>query len=202
MKAKKNLLIITWSILMQLNAAAQAKSGMENYSILGSKQSYAWMPVLHHTSKKGMYTELRYNYEAERTGSVYMGKSFSGKRKWEYAITPMAGIVMGNYNGFSLAANMDASCGKMFASMQTQYTINGKTADENFFFNWTEVAFQSTRWLYTGASMQQTKVYHAPLQQEYGLLVGFVFGKFTVPVYIFNPFNAARNCIVGINTAW
>jgi hypothetical protein len=47
---------------MQHNITAQSKSGIENYNFFNSGKAYAWMPVLYHQGKKGIYTELRYNY--------------------------------------------------------------------------------------------------------------------------------------------
>lgn len=199
---KKSLLIITWSMLMQLNAAAQAKSGIENYNFLSSKEDYVWMPVLHHQSKKGMYTELRYNYEAAKTASVYVGKSWQKKGVFEYNLIPMLGLVWGGYNGSSLAMNAEAGYKKIFVSMQTQYTISSSTVKENFFFNWTELAYQPKKWYYAGVSTQQTKSYNGRFKSEYGLLAGFIINKVSIPVYMFNPLSSNKNFIIGINTEW
>ena len=199
---KKNLLIITWSILTQLKGAAQSKSGIENYNFLSSKEAYVWMPVLHHVSKKGIYTEMRYNYEALKTASVYAGKSFTQKGKLEYTITPMLGLVLGNFNGGSLALNIEATHKKTFVSMQTQYTISSDDVKSNFFFNWTELGYQPLKWFYAGVSTQQTIEHNGDVQSEYGILTGFIFNKVTIPVYAFNPFSKNQNFIIGINTEW
>jgi len=187
---------------MQLNAAAQSKNGIESYTAFSNSQSYVWMPVVHHVNKKKLYTEMRYNYEALKTASIYAGKSFSKEAAVTYTITPMLGIVLGDYNGGSLATNIDLEYKKVFASMQTQYTVNTDERQENFFFNWTELAYQPVKWFYTGVSMQQTKTYNSRIESEYGVLVGFLAGKFTIPVYVFNPLSGNRNFIIGINTEW
>lgn len=114
----------------------------------------------------------------------------------------MAGIVMGNYSGFSLATNAAMTYRKLLMNIQTQYTLNSTAAKEHFFFNWTEIAVQSCSWFYAGVSMQQLKPYRSKWKAEYGMLTGFVFKKFSVPVYVFNPLGAGRNCIVGISTEW
>jgi hypothetical protein len=199
---KKSLLIIIWSILTQLNAGAQSKNGIENYNFLSSKEAYVWMPVVHHQSKKGFYTEMRYNYEDVKTASLYLGKNFNKNAVLNYSVTPMLGIVFGKYNGGSLAMNIDVENEKAFICMQTQYTISSDEIESNFFFNWTELAYQPLNWFYAGVSMQQTKVYNTSFQSEYGVLVGFSIKKFTMPVYIFNPLNKSRNFIVGINVEW
>ncbi len=187
---------------MQLNAVAQTKSGIENYNFLSSKEAYVWMPVVHHLGKKGIYTEMRYNYEALRTASVYLGKNFSKEGAVSYAVTPMLGIVFGEFSGGSAAINVDVDYNKTFISMQTQYTISKYEISDNFFFNWTELGYQPLKWVYAGLSMQQTKMYKSSFKSEYGMLVGFEIKKFTIPIYVFNPLSANRNFIIGINTEW
>lgn len=199
---KKNLLIIILSILMQPDLAAQTKTGIENYNFLKAGESYVWMPVVHHRGKKGLYTEMRYNYEELKTASVYMGKSFSSYGKTAYTITPMAGIVFGEYNGVSLATNIDMEHKNFFLSMQTQYTVSKGGEQDNFFFNWSEAGFQPLKWFYTGLSAQFTKPGKSSIEQELGLVAGFVINKITVPVYVFSPFNHNRNFIIGVNAEW
>ena len=188
--------------MMQHNTAAQSKSGIENYNFFGSGQAYVWMPVLHHQGKNGVYTELRYNYEDLKTASVYLGKNFGKESKVSYSITPMVGWVFGNFNGGALAMNMDIEYKKIFISTQNQYTISKDDINNNFFFNWTELAILPKPWFYAGISTQQTKMHGAAFENEYGLLAGFVIKKITIPVYVFNPLNTNRNFIIGINAEW
>ena len=189
-------------MLMQHNLAAQTKNGIENYNFLSSKEAYVWMPVIHHVSKKGFYAEMRYNYEALKTASVYLGKSISKKGELNYTVTPMLGMVFGNYTGGSLAMNIDVEYKKIFLSMQTQYTVNRDGVKNNFFFNWTDIGYQPLHWFYAGVSTQQTQLYKARFKSEYGMLVGFLIKKITIPVYVFSPLCKSRNLIIGINTAW
>jgi len=199
---KKNLLIITWSIMMLPDATAQTKTGIENYNMLSSGEEYVWMPVIHHKGKKGFYTEMRYNYEEQKTASVYAGKSFSKKSTVAYDITPMAGFVFGEYTGGSLAMNVEMEYKKLFFSAQTQYTINKDDRLEDFFFNWSELGYQPVKWFYAGLSTQFTKMYKAGLVPEYGLMLGLVIKKITIPVYLFNPLGGKKNYIIGINAEW
>ena len=187
---------------MQFNVMAQNKNGMENYSFFSSKNLYVWVPVIHHSNNKNRYMEVRYNYEALRTASVYAGQSFHKKSVITYTVTPMLGIVMGAYNGASLATNIELEYKKAFVSMQSQYTVNKNEKKMDFFFNWTEFAYQPVKWFYAGISMQQTKTYRTIKVSEYGILLGFLTGKFTIPVYVFEPLSSNRNLVIGINTEW
>lgn len=199
---KKTLLIIIWSILMQLNVCAQTKTGIENYNFKSSSEAYLWMPIIHRTGKKGLHTEFRYNYEERKTASVYIGKNFSRDSNLSYSITPMLGWVFGKYNGGSVALNADADYKKVFVSAQTQYTVSKDGAAGNFFYTWAETGYELTDWFYTGVSAQLTKVHNENTEAEYGVLAGFNIKKITVPVYVFSPFSKERNFIVGINIEW
>jgi len=196
---KKNLLIIIWSILMQLNVNAQTKAGIENYSLQSSNEPYLWMPIIHRTGKKGLHTEFRYNYEERKTASVYIGKNFSRDSTLSYSVTPMLGWVFGKYNGGSVALNADAEYKKIFVSVQTQYTASKNSAAENFFYTWAETGYQPVDWFYAGVSTQLTRVQDEKASVEYGVLVGFNIKKITVQVYVFSLCSKDRNFIVGMN---
>lgn len=183
-------------------AGAQTKSGMENYNFLSNHNDYVWMPVLHHLGKKGIYTEMRYNYEELNTASVYIGKSFSKDGSISYVVTPMLGIVFGKFNGGSLAMNLELEHKKIFASMQTQYTISKDAVGNNFFFTWAEVGYEPVKWFFTGVSTQLTKMYNKNIAPEYGILAGFKIKKITIPIYVFNALSKDQNFIIGINADW
>ncbi|MBL7701640.1 MAG: hypothetical protein JNM14_05290 [Ferruginibacter sp.] len=199
---KKTLLIIIWSILMQLNVNAQTKTGIENYNFKSNSEPYLWMPIIHRTGKKGLHTEFRYNYEERKTASVYIGKNFSRDSVLSYSITPMLGWVFGKYNGASLALNADADYKKFFVSVQTQYTVSKDGAADNFFYTWAEAGYEPVAWFYAGVSTQLTKVYKEKNITEFGVLAGFNIKNITVPVYVFSPFSKERNFIAGINIEW
>lgn len=184
------------------NAFSQTKGGLENYHSISEKEHYQWMPVAHYAGKKGFYVEGRYNYEDINTASVYAGKTFTGGNVFTYMATPMAGIVFGKYKGVSAAMNFDLSYRHLFFSGQFQYTFNYSAAADNFFYNWSELAYQLAKNIYGGVSIQQTKLYKDRLITSKGLLIGIETKRFTVPVYLFNPFSNERNLVVGLNMEW
>jgi hypothetical protein len=188
--------------MLEINAVAQTKSGVESYHSLSRTESYVWMPVLNYTNKHGFYGEARYNYEQLQTGSLYAGKNFSGAKKINYSVTPMLGVVFGKYNGGSAALNVDFEYEKIFFSAQLQYTVNKENKEENFFYNWSELGSKIGNKFYGGISMQQTKLYADKMSADMGLLLGFETGKITIPVYLFNPFSEKRNLVLGLIIEW
>lgn len=111
----------------------------------------------------------------------------------------MLGWVFGNYNGGSVALNVDVEYKKTFVSVQTQYTISRNGATDNFFYTWAEAGYEPVDWFYAGISTQLTRLYKEKTEPEYGLLVGFNINKVNIPVYVFSPFSKKINLLIGIN---
>ncbi|MDZ4808737.1 MAG: hypothetical protein SGI96_10750, partial [Bacteroidota bacterium] len=179
-------------------AFTQAKSGIENYNLLSQSSGYVWMPVAHYQSAKGIYAELRYNYENIETVSFYGGKRFEGGKAFSFALTPMAGISFGRFSGVSLATNAEAEWKKFYLSSQTQYSMATKPGVDDFFFSWSEIGYNLTENIFGGAAIQYT------LQQgekiaETGFVVGLSSKNLSIPVYVFSPFKMGRYFVVGLN---
>lgn len=184
------------------DATAQSAKTVEAYNILNAANEYVWMPVVHYKSSKNFYAEARYNYEDIKTASVYAGKNYSWGNSVQYSITPMAGVVFGNYNGISVAANSEVEYSGFNFSGQLQYTLNTKNNMENFFYNWVELSHSFLKKMYGGISLQQTVLHKGRLVTETGLLLGFNAGKVTVPVYLFNPLSKQKSITAGLIVAW
>ncbi len=179
-------------------AFTQAKSGIENYNLLSQSEKYIWMPIIHYQSSKGIYTELRYNYEDVQTLSLFAGKTFTSGKTLDFTITPMAGFSTGKFTGLSLAANLDTEWKNFYLSSQTQYSIGTKKEVDNFFFTWSELGYNISKNLYSGVAAQYTR------QQgvgsiESGFVAGVIFKNVEVPVYVFNPFKPGGHFVVGLN---
>ena len=179
-------------------AFTQAKSGIENYNLLSQGKEYVWMPVVHYQSKKGIYTELRYNYEDVQTVSLYGGKVLNGGNALNYTLTPMVGISFGIFSGVSLATNADAEWKNFYLSSQTQYSIATKPGLADFFFSWSEIGYNLTDNFFGGAAIQYT-LQQAEKVAETGFVVGLSIKNVSIPVYVFSPFKMGRYFVVGLN---
>lgn len=169
---------------------------------MGNTINYTWVPVIHHLSKKGVYSEFRYNYEEAGAASVYIGKNLVTKGIIESSVTPAAGIVFGKYTGGSLALNTSLSYKNFFFCSQSQYTVSADSRANNFLYNWSELYYQNLPWLYSGFTVQQTKYCKEEMRTEAGVLVGFIKNKWTIPVYLFDPLSKEKYFIIGINLEW
>lgn len=198
-KNKKKLLSILTAFLMVVALWGQSKSGMENYHQMGEGQDYLWIPMLHYSSAKGYYAELRYNYEDASTFSVFAGKSFqTGKGKITGTMIPMIGYSAGNFRGLSIALNTELNWEKVFFSSQMQYSHALRATDKNFYFNWSEAGYSMSDRFYAGFALQYTFEDKAG-NCEPGIVAGLNAGAFTFPVYIFRPFGKRQVLMAGLS---
>ncbi|MES1249133.1 MAG: hypothetical protein ABUL46_00540, partial [Chitinophaga rupis] len=164
--------------------------------------NYTWMPVIHYLGRKNIYSEFRYNYEATGAASVYVGKSFGVNGKSDFVLTPAAGIVMGKYTGGSLALNGGFSKKKIIFFSQSQYTFSATRNSYNFFYSWSDLYYQECSWLFTGLTMQLTATAGQRINTDKGLLLGFKFSNWSIPLYFINPLKKDAAFIAGVNVEW
>jgi len=119
-----------------------------------------------------------------------------------YSIVPMLGGSVGRFQGVSAGLNMDMDYKKFFFSSQSQYSRSTNLYGEYFLYSWSEIGYQGFKWLYAGFSVQHTHDRFAGNELQPGMMIGFTFKRFTIPVYTFDPFNNNRNFIVGFTMAW
>lgn len=181
----------------------QAKAAVEQYHYAGKGQPYVFMPMAYLQTAQNWYAEARYNYEDMETVSLYLGRSFTGDKRFSWSFTPMVGAAMGRFKGISTGLNIDLEYDRFFLSAQSQYsmaTAKGKGSDD-FFYSWSEAGYQPLNWLYAGASFQQTYTSYERLLEP-GVLLGFSFSRFSVPLYGFDLFNKSRYFIIGLTISW
>lgn len=199
---KNRILTIAFLIVTQATAAL-AQAGFEQYYYVQNKQPMTMVPIVHVQNSKNWYAEARYNYEAERSFSLYVGKSFSkDSERLSYAVTPIAGGVGGEFKGASVGFNAMLEYGKLFFSSQSQYTSSFKDHAQDFLFSWTELGYQPLSWFYLGCTVQHTQYTQSKnYQVEPGVVVGFTLGRWTFPLYGFNPLSTNPYLVLGINHA-
>lgn len=184
--------------MLYSTAFTQAKSGVESYNFLSQGKDYIWVPVLHYQAKNGAYAELRYNYEDVQTLSLFGGKTISGGKSLQYSITPLIGFSAGNFTGVSLAANAEIDWKSFYISSQTQYSIATKQNIADFLFSWSELGYNISSKFFGGLAIQYTR--QTDINDiEPGFVAGINLKNFSIPCYVFNPFNPDRYFVVGLN---
>jgi hypothetical protein len=133
------------------------------------------------------HVEGRYNYEAQDSGSVWLGYKFSGGDKLEWELTPMIGGIFGDVEGVA-PGYLGALRWKRFELYsEGEYVFDTDGSDYDYFYSWSELTFAPTDWFWFGIVGQRTRAYDADRDIQRGLLVGAVFRRVSFVGYVLNP---------------
>jgi hypothetical protein len=138
------------------------------------------------TADRGwLHLEGRYNYEAQDTGSIWLGYNFSGGEELAWWVTPIVAGVFGETD--ALAAGYEGALGfwRLELYSEGEYVFDGD--DGSFFYSWSEVAIAPLDWFRVGLAGQRTRAYQSDRDIQRGLLVGFALGPADLTGYWFNP---------------
>jgi hypothetical protein len=136
--------------------------------------------------KQHLHLEARYNYEDRETFSLWMGYNFSGGKKLTYAITPMAGGVVGNSNGVAPGLRFELAFRRFTLSSESEYFFDLDETENNFYYNWSDLSYSIKDWLWAGASVQRSRAYQSDLDVQYGLLIGAGHKQWELNSYLYN----------------
>jgi len=177
------------------------QAGFEQYYYLQDKKPGILVPIIHIQNKKNWYAEGRYNYEELRSFSLYFGKNFSRENtRLSYSLTPILGGIIGRLRGGSAGINANVEYGDFFFCSQSQFTFTPKASENNFAFSWSDAGYQPFSWFYFGLSVQQTHYTKSNCDvQDRGMVIGFIAGKWTLPMYGFSLQSNRRYFVIGIN---
>lgn len=143
------------------------------------------LPVFR-ADKNKLHLEARYNYEDLETFSGWVGYNFTGGKKIEYAITPMAGGVVGLSNGIAAGLEFTFTLNKFELYNESEYLFDVNTAENNFFYSWIDFTYAPKDWLWVGLSGQRTRLYQTDLDIQRGLLIGGGYKRFELTGYVYN----------------
>jgi hypothetical protein len=144
------------------------------------------------------HLELRYNYEALKTGSAWVGCNFSGGEKLAWEFTPMIGGVFGDTTGVAPGYKGSLSWWKLELYSEGEYVWDIGDSSENFFYNWSELSLAPVEWFRFGLVTQRTRVYQTDREVQRGLLVGFSWRKLNLTTYVLNPDERKPTFVVAV----
>jgi hypothetical protein len=134
-----------------------------------------------------LHFEARYNYEALKTGSVWLGYNFSFGEKLVFEATPMLGGVFGDITGIAPGYNLSLSYEWLTLSTQGEYFIDANNHEGNFFYTWTELSVAPVSWLRAGVVIDRTKAFGSNFDIRRGPLLGFTYKKVDFTTYWLSP---------------
>ena len=134
-----------------------------------------------------LHLEARYNYENQRTGSLWAGYNFSTGKTVQFDITPMLGGVFGDTTGIAPGCELSLSYKKLQFSSTSEYVFDTSHQAGSFFYSWPELTYSVLEWMKIGFVAQHTKAYHTSLDTQRGFLVGFSYKKLEFTTYVLDP---------------
>ena len=133
-----------------------------------------------------IHLEGRYNYEDRETFSAWFGYNFSGGKKLEYTITPMVGGVVGLTDGVAAGLEFTLSLGRFELYSESEYLFDADSNENNFYYNWSDLTYSPTDWLWVGISGQRTRLYQTDLDIQRGLILGGGWKNWELTTYFYN----------------
>jgi hypothetical protein len=137
-----------------------------------------------------LHLEARYNYEALKTGSLWLGYNFTLGDKLVLEATPMLGGVFGNSTGVAPGYTISLSYDRFELFTQGEYFIDTGTRSSNFFYTWTELSVTPIEWLRLGLVIDRTKAFGSDVEIRRGPLLGFTYKKVDFTTYWLDPGSA------------
>ncbi len=133
-----------------------------------------------------LHLEGRYNYENQKTGSLWAGYNFSAGHNLELEATPMFGVVFGDTTGIAPGYELSLTYKRIELSTEGEYVFDIGNSADSFFYSWNELTYSPVEWCHVGLVSQRTRAYETKLDVQRGVSLGFAYHKMDYTTYIFN----------------
>jgi hypothetical protein len=189
---KGYFILVTAFIFCLVNAHAQKQSSDTSKWEISTDINFYFIPQdffidpVVMADHKGLHLEGRYNWEDRNTFSGWVGKNFSGGKKFQYKITPMAGFVVGQTQGVAPGLELSIGRGKFEFSNSVEYLFDTNVKEDSYFYSWNDLTYSIMDWLWVGISTQRTRVYKTNLDLQRGLILGLGHKQFELTTYLYN----------------
>jgi len=140
------------------------------------------------TADRGkLHLEARYNYEAQKTGSAWIGLNLSGGDTIEWELTPILGVVFGDIDGVAPGYKGSISWRGISLYSESEYVIDTSNTSDSFLYNWSELTYAITDSLRAGLVVQRTRAYQTDRDIQRGLIAGYSYRRTEFSFCLFNP---------------
>lgn len=199
-------LLLFCTLLTKLSVSAQETNKNQgskwSHDIEGwfyiMKDDFIFSPV--YAADKGwLHLEARYNYEDINTFSGWLGYNFNGGNKFQYAITPMFGALVGNLNGIAPGLEFNFQYFGFELDSESEYIFDLKDKTNDYFYNWTDLSYAPLDWLWFGVSLQKTEIYKSDLEIQFGPLIGGSYKCFDMAAYVFNVGSGNSTFVIALS---
>ena len=134
-----------------------------------------------------LHLEARYNYEALRTGSAFIGWNFEFGTTVTFGVTPIVGCMFGDKGGPILGLELAIAWGPLSWSSQGEWVTDVQKDTGGFIYVWSELDVRPWEWIRAGMVVQRTRVFHTAREVVLGPLLGVSVWKLDLTAYWFQP---------------
>lgn len=131
------------------------------------------------------YFENRYNYEADNSASVNVGKHIFKKLK-HVELIPMAGLVFGSFRAITTELQTSLDYDKWTLSTDNQFSFEYTHSAKSLYLNWGVAGFKLTRVFHIGVTSVITKQVNQKAVFDKGVTAAMLFKKWGLRFYAFN----------------
>jgi hypothetical protein len=146
-----------------------------------------------------LHLEARYNYEDFQTTSLWAGRRFEFGKDMKFVFVPMAGVVFGNTNGMAPGLEMEIIYKKFDFYSESERVFDFHTKDNNFFYQYGELAMRPVKAIRAGMVVQRTRVVDTERELQRGAFAEYYYKSFRAGVFAFGPFSEARYWIASVS---
>jgi hypothetical protein len=191
---KKIISIFLLSVFCFLRGMCQNDSTMQNKWEFSSdvnfyflQDDFILLPVIQ-ADKNKLHLEARFNYEDKETFSIWAGYNISGGNNFKYTITPMVGLVTGLTKGIAPGLEMTLEYKKFELYTESEYLFDKDLKENNFYYNWSDLAYYPKENFWIGLSGQRTRLYQTDLDIQRGFFAGTTLKRIDLTGYLYNLF--------------
>jgi hypothetical protein len=149
-----------------------------------------------------LHLEGRYNYEARRTASLFVGRNFSFGEGLSVEATPMAGVAFGDVQGIIPALELSLGYRALDFYAEGEYLFDLKDNSGNFAYTWLELAVTPVDLIRTGFVAQRLRPSEMSLEVDRGVFAQLKPRFGIVSLYYFNPFSDSWILTLGFELDW
>lgn len=143
---------------------------------------------------------MRYNYDAEGCIGLSAGHRFgvtaTDEKRLTWTVTPTVGITAGREQGYGLGANLG------FSLRGWSFSSSVQVSPARYSYSWSELGVSLSSHVYLGAAIQQDGRSGSACVLSPGLTMQLSMAGWSLPVYVFNPFDKHVWLLVGLTREW
>jgi hypothetical protein len=145
-----------------------------------------------------LHLEARFNYEAQKTGSLWVGANFELGNRVALSLTPMFGVVIGDTDGVAPGLELTLTAWKLELYSEGEWVIDTGEKTDSFYYNWTELSVHLTDWARAGLVAQRTRVYQSDRDIQRGMLAGVQWRRTSLTGHVFEPFSGTPTYVISL----